>query len=490
MPRRRPNIVIIVMDTQRAANMGCYGCAKATTPNIDALAAEGVACLNNISSGSWTLPSHASLWTGKYAASHGATIRHEYLEPGLITLPGVLRELGYETRAICRNNWASRPAGNHRGFRRFTTGAEFLELRRQYAPRVQGLLRERGEEFDSGSLFELTLAIDWIEELRGRKRPFMLFVNCLDPHLRCWPPQPFRRRFLPGGADDREAGAVVQSPAKITTGAVRMSPRDWRIIKSLNDGETATLDARLGMLFDHLRSSGLMDDTFLIVASDHGDELGEHPPLAAHVLNVYDTVLRVPLVMRLPAVLQRGKKIRRLTQTLDIFPTLMEVLGVRRRAILNELQGISILNHLRGRDGRTWALAEHDRPMQVFERYLTQYPHADLRWADRTLKAWYRGRFKYIWSSRGEDELYDLAADAGEKRNLAGRDPRRVARMRREMEEKLLSLPRRNFPDYLNESPEKRGKDVTKDRLRAWGIYNDRLTPGGKPRFPEGTTGL
>ena len=483
MARKLPNILIFVMDTQRAANMGCYGCRRGTTPHIDAIAREGVTCLNNISPGAWTLPSHASLWTGKHVTSHGADIRHEYLEPGLPTLPQVLGDMGYETGAICRNHWAAHPAGNHRGFAWFPTSDELGALRRRYEPRIQALLAERGEEWDRCSLVHVLLAQDWIERKRKGRKPFFLFVNCTEPHMRCWPPEPYRGRFLPRTISEKEAESVTQSTWKIATRTAENTPRDWRIIKALNDGSTATLDARLGMCFDYLRGTGLMDDTILTVASDHGDELGEHPPLMAHVMNVYDTVVRVPLVIRYPRAIPAGKRIRRFTQTHDVFPTLMEILGCRKKSVLDELQGISILNHLRGRNCRTWAMSEHDRPIQCFERYMTQAPHADLRWANRSLKAWYAGRYKYIWASNGQDELYDLSKDPGEKRNLAAKDPRRVARMQKAMEELLLSLPRRNYPDYLNESPQKRGKESTEDRLRAWGLYNDLLPPHGKPKF-------
>jgi len=480
---RRPNLVIIVMDTQRVANMGCYGYPRATTPNVDAVALEGTTCLNNISPAAWTLPSHASLWTGKYVTSHGADIRHEYLEPGLPTLPEVLNEMGYWTGAICANAWAASPAGNHRGFAWFPDGAELARLRQGFSPAVQRVLKQRDQESDAGSLFHVLLGIEQIERRRRSGDPFFLFINCTEPHTPCWPPQPYRGRFLPAPVSDREARAVVQEPWKITTGAVKLTARQWRIIKALNDGETATLDATLGLLFHHLRRTDLIDDTILIVTSDHGDELGEHPPFMTHVLTVYDTVVRVPLVIRYPTAFPPRKKLHRLTQTLDIFPTLMDILDHRDPGVLQELQGISILDHLRGRGYRTWALAEHDRPMQVFERYLTRNPRADMRWADRSLKAFYQGRFKYIWASNGQDELYDLREDPGERRNLARKEAGQAARMRRKLEDRLLSFPPRNLPDYLNESPQKQGDVRTLARLRAWGIYNDKLPPRGKPRF-------
>jgi len=480
---KKPNTIVIVMDTQRAANMGCYGYPKDTTPNIDAIAREGVTCLNNISPGSWTLPSHASMWTGKCATSHGADLRHEYLEPGLTTLPEVLTGLGYETGGVCSNQWASHPAGNTRGFSWFPDSGECGQLRRDYSARVEELLAARGEEHDKCSLLHTLIAQDWIEKRRKAREPFLLFINCAEPHLRCWPPQPFRKRFLPKPVSDDEAAAVEQSAWKLITGVVKNSARDWRIVKALNDGCTATLDARLGILFDYLKQTDLMDDTILVVTSDHGDELGEHPPAAAHIMNVYDTVLRVPLVLRYPRAIPPGKEIRRLTQTLDLFPTLMEILGCRDRSILSELQGISILNAVRGKGYRTWALGEHDRPLQCFERFLSQVPDADLRWADRVLKAYYKGNHKYIWSSNGDDELYHLPSDPQEQRNLASRDPKRVARMKQELEDLLLSFPRRNYPDYLNEAPQKRGRESTENRLRAWGLYNDLLPEQGRPTF-------
>jgi len=483
MPQPRPNIIVIVMDTQRAANVGCYGYARPTTPNIDAVAKEGVVCLNNISPGAWTLPSHASLWTGKYLTSHGATIRHEYVEPGLTTLPETRAGMGYDTAAVCFNQWAAHPAGNHRGFQWFPTSGERQELYDRYAPRIDRLLEEHGEDADKCSLFHFLLAQDWIAGGRRRRAPFFLFVNCTEPHLRCWPPQPYRKRFLPRGVSDKEALAVEQTSWKIATGVSENSPRQWRILKALNDGCTATLDARIGMFVRDLRESGILDDTLLVITSDHGDELGEHPPFMSHVMTVYDTVVRVPLVMRYPEALPHGKKLRRFTQTLDLFPTIMELLGVRRKAVLEELQGVSVLNALRGKGYRTWALAEHDRPLQVMERYASACPQADLRWTDRSLKAYYKGSHKYIWASNGADELYDLSKDPVERRNLAARDPRRVEKMKRELEALLLSMPRRNFPDYLNESPQKRGKKETEDRLRAWGIYNDMLPPEGKAKF-------
>ncbi len=483
MPRKKPNLLIFVLDTQRTANMSCYGYAKPTTPNIDAIAKEGVLCLNNISPGLWTLPSHASLWTGKHVTSHGADIRHEYLEPGLITLPQVLGDMGYETGAICANDWASHISGNHRGFGWFPTREEITNDKRAYMPRVNALLDERGEDRDEASLFNMLRGIDWIEETRKKGKPFFLFINCPEAHLRCWPSQPYRKQFLPRGISDTEANAVVQTPAMVTSGLATLTKRDWRIIKALNDGETASCDARLKIMFDYLRRSGLMGDTILIVTSDHGDELGEHPPFMAHVMNVYDPVARVPLILRYPRTLPARKVIRRLTQTHDVFPTVMDILGVRDRSVLEELQGVSILNHIRGKNHRTWALAEHDRPLQCFERYRTHNPDAELRWANRAQKAYYKGRYKYIWSSDGLDELYDLSSDPGERRNLAARDKKRVRKMMLELEEILLSLPRRNLPDYLNESPYKRGNARTIEGLRAWGLYNDMPTPGGKPRF-------
>jgi len=482
-PRKRPNILVFVMDTQRAANMGCYGYSKPTTPNIDAIAREGTVFLNNISPAIWTLPSHASLWTGKYVSAHGCHMRHQYLEPEAPTLPEILTRAGYDTVGICQNVWAGRIAGNARGFTEFFERPVCSAFRKHNQEDFDAMLRDLGEEFDKSSLLHVTLAMNWLACRRSR-RPFFMFINSTEPHMRNWPPEPYRSRFLPRGVSQEEADGVNQNAYDVMTGTVKIGRRQSRIVKALKDGDTATLDARMGILFDDLRRKGLLDDTVIVVASDHGDESGEHLPLWSHSGCVYNTLIHVPLVIRYPRRVPCGKRLRRLTQTHDLFPTLLELAGVRRKSLLEEGQAVNLLNHFRGGPTRTFALAEHERSLLLPDRMWRQYPDYDVRGiVYRSRKALLKGGHKYVWCSDGHDELYDLREDPGEQRNLAPRDPRRLGNMRAALEKVLLGFEHCNYPDYFNESPEKRAFPEHVARMRAWGLYNDRLPEHGRPRL-------
>jgi arylsulfatase A-like enzyme len=115
----KPNILLIVMDTQRADNISCYGYPKETTPNIDRIASEGAIFLNNITPGVWTLPSHASLFTGRYVSGHGADANCEVLPVEFPTMAEILGRLGYQTIGFSNNGWVSRRTGVARGFQEF-----------------------------------------------------------------------------------------------------------------------------------------------------------------------------------------------------------------------------------------------------------------------------------------------------------------------------------------------------------------------------------
>jgi len=185
------------MDTQRAGNVSCYGYPKKTTPNIDLIASEGVIFYNNIIPGVWTLPSHASLFTGRYVSSHGADAHHEFLQDEFPTMAEILGELGYRTVGFSNNGWVSRASGIARGF------DEYYLISRDggKAQKVEWFYVEeealRGEERDRGSLKTINAAMSWIERKYDGKQPFFIFINVIEPHGPYWPPEPFRSKFLP-----------------------------------------------------------------------------------------------------------------------------------------------------------------------------------------------------------------------------------------------------------------------------------------------------
>ncbi|RLE78181.1 MAG: hypothetical protein DRJ56_00730 [Thermoprotei archaeon] len=439
MSRRRPNVVLIVLDVQRASNMSCYGYEKLTTPNIDRVAKEGVVFLKCISPGVWTLPSHASMFTGRYVYGHGVGASYTYKPVERYTLTEVLRALGYRTVGLCRRGhwWARYGVRDDRGFDEF-----------------YGVSYESFEEWVSvGSGKILRLAMDWIDK-RPRDKPFFMFINCLEPHLPYVPPEEFRKRFA-GGMTLEEAKALQPDPWLVRMGREVVTEERWRALRDLYDGETAALDHRLGEFFAYLEDRGLMDDTMLIITSDHGDEQGEHyPPHIGHQLHLYQSGIHVPLIIRYPDAFPEGGRVEGLAQTLDIFPTVLDVLSVEDPSVWAQVQGVSLLRVLRGEVERGFALSEHQRPLLSFERMLRKDPKYDFRRWDRRLKALIVGDYKYIWSSDGRDELYNLKRDPSESENLIEEEGDVAREMREKLVAVLSGMEHRDLGDFVQGSEE------------------------------------
>lgn len=467
----RPNIILLVMDTQRAKDMSCYGYEKKTTPHIDKLAEEGTLFVNNISPGVWSLPSYASIMTGKYPSSHGADMQHEYLESSFLRLPEVLRELGYTTAGLSFNGWCSIASGLQRGFAEWRDSQELSRAKSD--PRVSEQLKERDEEFDRGSLALVIQLIDWLQEHQDKEEPFFLYANFTEPHAAYRPPQPFRKRFLPPEVTDDEAAAISQDGYVELAGKIKRSAREWQILRALYNGETAVLDARLGIFFDYLTEAGLVDNTILILTGDHGDEIGEHPPFMHHVLTIYDSVIRVPLIVRYPSLFPRGKRVEYVTQTLDIFPTLMEMLKVEDEKVLGEIQGKSLLGAVSGKEPREFAVTDYSKPLQTFERLWRRYPYFDLRPLNRSMRAISTTEYKYIWRSDGRDELYHIKTDSDEQENLIHQEPEILQELKGKLASWVESIPQASLPDWLNLNAGA-GKSASLEairRLKHWGYY-------------------
>ncbi len=467
-----PNVLIFVMDTQRADRMSCYGYEKPTTPNVDRIASEGVLFLNNISPGIWTLPSHASLLTGRYVSGHGADAFHEFLPPGIPTIADILGKLGYQSVAFSNNSWVhvgwEDGTGVLRGFR------EVIKV-----PRPRGRSPLAGveedyvtsEEVDKGSLRTVLLVRKWLRESWNRSKPFLMFINCIEPHMAYWPPQPFRRKFLPPGVTDEEARKIPQDPVAYRAGALRYNEREWKILRGLYDGEVATLDNRIGRLYNVLEEEGVIDDTIIIITSDHGEVIGDHEPYIEHHLCAYEELIRVPLIMRYPDALPKGKKIEFLSQTLDIFPTILDLLGIDRSSgMWRSIQGVSLLPALEGKKPREFALCEY-RSLQQMERIWRRFPEVDIRPFSRWFKVYRTERYKYIWYSDGRDELYDLKEDPRERRNLVSLKPGLAKQLRNKLEKVLLSIDQVDYGDRLRNGSFRRVNEEVLRRLRAWGFY-------------------
>ncbi len=451
----RPNVILISIDTLRADHLSCYGYGRPTTPGIDGFAASAVLYRNASSTASFTLPAHASMMTGQFPSSHGATYQNR--DPGSFTLRGIrpgspmlaeiLRERGYDTAAFVSGPLLSRHFGFDRGFRIYDDRYDRLQSARErlfarsFLFRVLyrlGVFSDRDLDAQRTAGEVNPLMDDWLAKRRGSTRPFFLFVHYWDPHGPYAPPAPLDER--PDGTPIR----VDYDMDRLLIGDYTYTPEALADLITLYDGEIQWVDRHVAALLDRLRANRLLDGALVILTADHGESFGEHDHWE-HSRVLYEDVLHVPFIMKLPGERDGGRVVEDVVaQPTDILPTVLAEAGIQTPP---EVEGRNLLaflepdgdagasgqaeSHVRGRG---LAFAELDRNVDWPERWGARF--------DRDLVSARTLRYKYIHSSTGEEELYDLRTDPGELTNLASVDPSAASAMRQLVEawRKALSI--------------------------------------------------
>lgn len=434
----RPNILLVVVDTARADRFSFAGYARQTSPEIAILASEGTIYERAYTPAPWTLPAHASLFTGLFPSSHAADSGHLRLDEEFRTLAERLHDAGYRTQGYAANPWVGRQYGLAQGFDTY-----------------EEIWKEgRGGEEDAGAAAlnaRVERFLDWrAGNADARRQPFFIFVNYLEPHLPYSPPEPFRSRFLSAGADraavERLRHFKHPDEVRYVLGLGGPSKDDLSILSELYDGEIAYIDGRVGDLARFLRQKGLLDDTFLVVTSDHGEAIGDHGFLD-HKMSVFEELLRIPLVVRHPGTVQAGGRIQEPVMLQDLYPTLLALAhafprgetqgasGPRDSFLLPGIEGLAGAPAKPAREAGERALvAEFARPIQFLEIIQQRFPEATIGPWDRELVAYHRGNEKLHWASDGRHRLYDLAADPGETTDLAATRPDRLKELAAEVE--------------------------------------------------------
>jgi len=385
-----PNVMIIVLDTARADRMSCYGYLRPTTPRLDAIAESSQIFDRAYATSSWTIPSHASMFTGQYAAGHGATQENWRLDPDAVTLAEILAEAGYVTFGVHGNPIIAVGSGFEQGFEHYEG---------TWDPRYAD--REGNKTLDA-VLARLSALPD--------DKPFFGFVNIIEPHSPYDSAGPYRNRFTsdPSQTIIRNGWAPYYAGNRVPT------PLEQRHLSELYDGALKYADHLTGGIIDKLVEMGVWDDTVFIVTSDHGDNFGENGHFD-HVFSLYEGTLHIPLIVRYPQVWPGGRESAPVQLT-DIFPTVLEVSGIGTDKYPH--QGVSLLPGYPEADRAVFA--EYYYPRQALE----VYANPELRNSEalkpyrRQLRSVYQGGFKYIWASKGYHELYWLERDPREKVNL------------------------------------------------------------------------
>ncbi len=312
----RPHVVMISVDTLRADHLGCYGYARATSPQIDALAGQGVRFSNAFCQASWTLPSHMSMITSQYPHVHGVEANEHALPESATTLAEVLSAAGYQTGAIVSWVYLAEQYGFDQGFDRF----------KELLPPPHLVDSATTASFKAEQVTDH--AIRWLE--RDHSRPYFLFVHYFDPHIDYAPPEPFDRMF---DADYQgEANGSFDWIFQFIKGVHHepgiIQPRDLAYVTSLYDGEIRYTDTHLGRLFAAIDRTLGMDNTLIVFTSDHGEELNDHGSMEGHQWTLYDEVVHVPLIVRLPGGGQAGRVVETPVELIDIPNTILSLLDI------------------------------------------------------------------------------------------------------------------------------------------------------------------
>jgi arylsulfatase A-like enzyme len=412
--KTRPNIVLIVMDATRAQNLSCYGYQRPTTPHLERFAERAVVYEQAISTSCWSLPCHASIFTGLYPARHGADDQHQFLDRHIPTLPELLRNYGYRTLAFCTKRDIGPETGMDRGFAQFNPDHLPASARR-IARRVEnGIARMLGQR-DAGLRAHLRQIGSLLPRLKANGQPFFMFLSTVESHIPYNPPKKYWQ-FLPKGVSAKQIQELNQDRWKYMIGRAPMCERDFELLCALYDGGVAYADAGIARFLAWLEQLGMLDRTMVIIMGDHGENLGEHH-LMAHGYCLYDTVVGVPLIIHYPQGTSAPGQVKYQVQPVDILPTILTMLSDTSSEVFRALQGYDLLSSSR----HDFSVAEQAAP--DLTPFYKRFPGADVSMYDRSLKMIRTDQYKYIWSSDGRHELYDLTADPKEIRNIVAERP-------------------------------------------------------------------
>jgi len=464
-----PNVLLVVMDTARAdfvdgagdteKGPSDSGDGRATMPTLDALAERGTRFTNATANAPWTLPSHATLFTGVPPSVHGAHAGHRQFDYGP-TLAERLAAAGYRTVAISNNTWVSEEFGFDRGFETFLSTwqlfqdavdfGDVAQTRTGLAARLRGVAAKfRGNPVknfanlvygrfgrkrrDDGARRTNRLVEERIDEWAGDDRPLFLFCNYLEPHLEYRPPEAVAREWLPDDISYADASAVNQDAWACVTGQTEMDGDDFRALRALYRAELSYLDRRVDDLLDSFEAAGLLQDTVVVVTGDHGEHVGEYG-LMDHQYALTPELLSVPLVVAGPGF--ESGRVATPVQLADLVPTIAEVAGLTDEA--PAAGDVSPAGDAFGA-GRPRSLCHpdslpEDRPL--FAEYVAPQPPVetlreryavsrDLSVYDRRLWSVRRGDRLYVRGSDGRNHLFafeDLSGPATDDGPRTDRD--------------------------------------------------------------------
>jgi arylsulfatase A-like enzyme len=396
---RKPNIVFLGIDSLRADHMSCYGYPRQTTPHMDRLALGGTLFERNFSPHIPTTSGYASMFTGRDVfGTQVVALRHKgVMRPEARTLAEICKDNGYTTTNVgFRGNPASR------GFDTVIDFPGWGSWNEGRSPKAQNLN---------------DVAIPELERLLKQDLPFLLFLRHMDPHAPYLPPQPYERMFYHGNESDpanRSMDPVMTFKPFCDFFASWMPPgiSDKDYVIAQYDGAVAYMDACIQTIFTALEANGVLDETLIIINSDHGETLYDHDCFFDHH-GIYDTTLHTPLIIRFPGRVPAGKRVTGFSTHKDLLPTLLDLANLDAPDV--QMEGRNLM-----------PLALGQEPSHECEFYITE-----CTWMRK--HGWRTPEWKLIralepdFHGKPPVELYNLVEDPDENNNLVAAEPEVVA---------------------------------------------------------------
>lgn len=404
----RPNVLLITVDTLRPDHLGCYGYKRATSPSIDVLARHGVLFRRAVTAAGRTVQSFPSILTGVYPMVHG--LRYEGQDQAIVgkqaTLTRVLKESGYATFAVTEGL----NVGLEGGF----------DL---YDPDLYLDSQGRKVYLPARNDHEATLkATPWLKARKADAPPFFLWMRYTAPHWPYDPPAPYAEMFdgdYHGPHTFNDEPRPGEERGDIVFGITRLPARSVEHAVAHYDGEVAYADRAIGDLLKVLEAKGQLDRTIVILTADHGESLGEHDYFFEHGAYLYDQTVRVPLILCAPGRLPAGRVVGGQARTIDIVPTVLDLLGLKAPP---GLQGRSLVPLARGEASAPAPPAYSEAGRNFYRENPRQY----LGGVAGKWRMVSTDRYKLILIPRDPValwELYDLEADPGETKNIVAERP-------------------------------------------------------------------
>ena len=440
------HVIFISLDTTRPDHLGCYCNSWISTPCLDRLATESILFSNYMTVVPTTLPSHTSLFTGKYPHTHGTPRNGYIVNKKNVMLTEILKSAGFHTAGFIGSF-----ALNSRFY--FTQGFDYYD---QECDKFAGTERRTQDERSAKSVTDATLR--YLDKT-GVPPNLFLFVHYFDPHKPFDPPPPYDSMYAWEGGDNPPDTITVHYECPHT-----LNKKNWELSKKATlqySGEISYMDSHVGRLINYLKGKGILDDSILVVTSDHGENFWEHMPYFHHGTATYQTTMQGVCMIRLPNATQGGTNVSSLISSIDIMPTILKYLGFLTP---EEIEGrpFDFANIHKTIGYRTlFGQASHTRPWKV--------PEVKSGWQNINKASYVREEnFKYIQTPfANTEELYDLSNDPLEQKNLLISASPEITSRAKKLREKLEAWAASARP--LESFFEKSSQKETIEKLKALG---------------------